>query len=270
MSDFFLGSKHMVCLLTKGSASVDFTVPREQSACHTLFCISDYGLHGISVPSSCRESRRDNAWDSDDEDLKRGLAKQDSLEFTRARMAKKKADRKIEHLRELARRADVDSVIDENSKVIKLSCLRQDNTIDQLLLLAFTLPYKVSYFSAQMSLSSAWSKSCFGKHSGGCSWASWISIVLNLRLVLDKRKWSAGNGRHPADTLGVQYQSLNSAAGMQVSAATILKSLAKNLDKEIVDEMEVAAGKYDIEDGSLKILSLSWYYNKTFYCTLES
>ncbi len=57
---------------------------------------------------------------------------------------------------------------------------------------------------------------------------------------------------------------------MQVSAATILKSLAKNLDKEIVDEMEVAAGKYDIEDGSLKILSRSWYANKTFYCTLES
>lgn len=39
------------------------------------------------------------------------------MEFTRARLAKKKADRKIEHLRELARRADVDSVIDENSKV---------------------------------------------------------------------------------------------------------------------------------------------------------
>ena len=65
----------------------------------------------------CRESReRDKGWDSDDEDLKRGLAKQDSLEFTRARMAKKKADRKIERLRELAQRADVDSVIDENSK----------------------------------------------------------------------------------------------------------------------------------------------------------
>lgn len=66
----------------------------------------------------CRESKsRDSGWDSDDEDLKRGLAKQDSLEFTRARLAKKKADRKIEHLRELAQRADVDSVIDENSKV---------------------------------------------------------------------------------------------------------------------------------------------------------
>ena len=69
-------------------------------------------------PLCCRESGGNNAWDSDDEDLKRGLAKQDSLEFTRARLAKKKADRKIEHLRELARRADVDSVIDENSKVL--------------------------------------------------------------------------------------------------------------------------------------------------------
>jgi hypothetical protein len=49
--------------------------------------------------------------------------KQDSLEFTRARLAKKKADRKIEHLRELAGRADVDSVIDENSKVGSISFL---------------------------------------------------------------------------------------------------------------------------------------------------
>ena len=73
----------------------------------------------------CRESGSNNAWDSDDEDLKRGLAKQDSLEFTRARLAKKKADRKIEHLRELARRADVDSVIDENSKVFVTWSLNQ-------------------------------------------------------------------------------------------------------------------------------------------------
>lgn len=72
----------------------------------------------IFIATSCRESRgRDSGWDSDDEDLKRGLAKQDSIEFTRAKMEKKKADRKIEQLRELACRADVDSVIDENSKV---------------------------------------------------------------------------------------------------------------------------------------------------------
>lgn len=57
---------------------------------------------------------------------------------------------------------------------------------------------------------------------------------------------------------------------LQVSAATILKSLVKNVEKEILDEMEVAAGKYDIEDGSLRILSRSWYANKTYYCTLES
>ena len=56
----------------------------------------------------------------------------------------------------------------------------------------------------------------------------------------------------------------------QVSAATVLKSLVKNVDPEIVAEMEVAAGKYDIQDGSLRILSRSWYANKTFYCTLES
>ena len=68
--------------------------------------------------TGCRENtERDSGWDDDDEDLKRGLVKQDSLEFTRARLAKKKADRKIEHLRELAARADVDSVIDENCKV---------------------------------------------------------------------------------------------------------------------------------------------------------
>lgn len=56
----------------------------------------------------------------------------------------------------------------------------------------------------------------------------------------------------------------------QVSAATILKSLVKNVDPEIVGEMEVAAGKYVIQDGSVKILSRSWYANRTYYCTLES
>lgn len=116
------------------------------------------------------KGRGDNGWEDDDEDLKRGLVKQDSLEFTRARLAKKKADRKIEHLRELAGRADVDSVIDENSKV---------------------------------------------------------------------------------------------------SAQTILKSLVKNLDVDIAHEMEVVAGKYLIQDGTLKVLSRSWYSNKTYFCSLE-
>lgn len=64
--------------------------------------------------------------------------------------------------------------------------------------------------------------------------------------------------------------SLSAPNAVQVSAATILKSLVKNVDAEIVSEMEVAAGKYDIQDGKLKILSRSWYANKTYYCTLES
>lgn len=60
---------------------------------------------------------KDRGWDSDDEDLKKGLQKQDSLEFNRARLARQRAERKIETLRQLARRDDVDSVIDENTKV---------------------------------------------------------------------------------------------------------------------------------------------------------
>jgi hypothetical protein len=39
----------------------------------------------------------------------------------------------------------------------------------------------------------------------------------------------------------------------QVSAQTILKSLVKNLDVDIAHEMEVVAGKYLIQDGTLKV-----------------
>lgn len=57
---------------------------------------------------------------------------------------------------------------------------------------------------------------------------------------------------------------------MQVSATTILKSLVKNVDGDIIQELEVAAAKYHIQDGSLKILGRSWYANNTFFSTLES
>ena len=71
------------------------------------------------------------------------------------------------------------------------------------------------------------------------------------------------------DILDNHVKTSQSGPGVQVSAATILKSLGKNIDKEILDEIEVAAGKYNIEDGSLRILSRSWYANQTYYCTLE-
>ena len=68
---------------------------------------------------SCREKLRqkDRGYDSDDEDLKRGLQKQDSLEFTRARLAKSRQDKKMTAIRQLAERDDVDVIIDENAKV---------------------------------------------------------------------------------------------------------------------------------------------------------
>lgn len=75
------------------------------------------GTSGV-IRALCRENKAlDKGWDSDDEDLKRGLTKQDSLEFTRARLAKQREERKIEALRQLATRDDVNSVIDENAKV---------------------------------------------------------------------------------------------------------------------------------------------------------
>ena len=100
---------HVAQFLMESGCCTDSVLPQRVSREQTP---------GGRVPCACRENRlHDKSWDSDDEDLKKGLAKQDSLEFTRARLAKQREQRKIETLRQLAQRADVDSVIDENVKV---------------------------------------------------------------------------------------------------------------------------------------------------------
>ena len=81
--------------------------------------ITEFGCYLLILDGTCREKLRqkDRGYDSDDEDLKRGLQKQDSLEFTRARLAKSRQDKKMTAIRQLAERDDVDVIIDENAKV---------------------------------------------------------------------------------------------------------------------------------------------------------
>ena len=107
-----------------------------------------------------RRSDKDLGWDSDDEDLKKGLQKQDSLEFTRARLAKQREERKIEALRKIASRSDVDFVVDENAKVVPVH---------------LPLAFVILEFYAEVSWMQCWQPkqgSLAGKHStfayGGC------------------------------------------------------------------------------------------------------
>jgi len=75
----------------------------------------------------------------------------------------------------------------------------------------------------------------------------------SLLAILDPPPPRAPNKRMPC----LHGWREGAVSGGQVSAQTILKSLVKNLGVDIAHEMEVVAGKYLIQDGTLKVSSLS-------------
>ena len=43
----------------------------------------------------------------------------------------------------------------------------------------------------------------------------------------------------------------------------------KNMDAEVVQEIEVASAKYDIHTGRLSVMGRHWYTNHTYYNSIE-
>lgn len=50
-----------------------------------------------------------------------------------------------------------------------------------------------------------------------------------------------------------------------LSAKAVLKGLVKCTDVAIVQEVEVVAAKYELKDGTVKVVKRGWYSGRSFY-----
>lgn len=186
----------------------------------------------------CREKQKqkDKGYDSDDEDLKRGLQKQDSLEFTRARLAKSRQEKRMEALRLLSERDDVDVIIDENAKANSSSwtLLVDANDSNQHSRVA---PQPMNRSIADSNIPCHASDEVNDK-ARGCNFSP--------RSLYSK--WATSS-----------FNCSEIVLFLQASATKILQGLVKNLDADIVQQVEVVAAKYDIRTGSVRVLSRNWY-----------